>query len=414
MYCCVFAPGNLPILLDCAHRFSPLVEEHPDMVVFDIRGLEVLHGPPDSIARAVEREVGIQAKIAIASNPDAAVHAARGLPGTTLIAPGKEAAVLAPLSLHFLGGSPDIALSLDLWGIRTFGAFAALPPLGVAVRLGEEGVALQELARGQGYRRLRLRHEQAVFEASMDLDSPVELLDSLCFILSRLLDEVLAKLAPLATNELRVILTLEHAPAHIATLRLPVPMSDSKTLLKLLHLELSGNPPGAPIVKVQLHAEPVEPRRTQRGLFAASSPEAERLETTLARVRHIVGRENVGSPYLLNTHRPDRFVMHPFRPHTAPVATSDHTRELHLCLRRLRPPQLAQVTLKREQPIHLEASAAKGSIVVARGPWRISGNWWDEDTYNRDRWDVALNSGVLIRLFREIESRRWFVEGSYD
>jgi protein ImuB len=414
MYCCVFAPGNLPILLDCAHRFSPLVEQHPDMVVFDIRGLETLHGPSDSIARAVEREVGIQANIAIASNPDAAVHAARGLPGTTVIAPGKEAAVLAPLSLHLLGGSADIALSLDLWGIRTFGAFAALPPLGVAARLGEEGVALQELARGQGYRRLRLRHERAVFEASMDLDSPVELLDSLCFILSRLLEEVLAKLAPLATNELRVILTLEHAPAHIATLRLPVPMSDSKTLLKLLHLELSGNPPGAPIVKALLHAEPVEPRRTQRGLFAASSPEAERLETTLARIRHIVGRENVGSPYLLNTHRPDRFVMHPFRPHTAPVATSDHTRELHLCLRRLRPPQLAQVTLKHEQPIHLEASAAKGSIVVARGPWRISGNWWDEDTYNRDRWDVALNSGVLIRLFHEIESRRWFVEGSYD
>jgi protein ImuB len=158
----------------------------------------------------------------------------------------------------------------------------------------------------------------------------------------------------------------------------------------------------------------VEPRRTQRGLFAAASPDPERLETTLARVRHIVGRENVGSPYLLNTHRPDRFVMHPFRPQTAPAATSDRTRELHLCLRRLRPPQLAQVKLRHEQPIHLEAAAAKGSIVVARGPWRVSGNWWSEDTYNRDRWDVALNSGVLIRLFHEIDSRRWFVEGSYD
>jgi protein ImuB len=161
MYCCVFAPRNLPILLDCACRFSPLVEEHPDMVVFDIRGLEALHGPPDSIAQAVGREI-IQANIAIASNPDAAVHAARGLPGTTVIALGNEAAVLAPLSLHLLGGSPDIALSLDLWGIRTFGAFAALPPLGVAARLGAEGVALQELARGQGYRRSRLRDEQAV------------------------------------------------------------------------------------------------------------------------------------------------------------------------------------------------------------------------------------------------------------
>ena len=52
------------------------------------------------------------------------------------------------------------------------------------------------------------------------------------------------------------------------------------------------------VLKVFIHAEPVEPRRTQHGLFAPASPEAEKLETTLARVRHFVGKENVGSPYL--------------------------------------------------------------------------------------------------------------------
>jgi hypothetical protein len=155
MYCCFCAPGNVAILPECARRFSPLIEEHPDMVVFDIRGLEALHGSPASIARAVEREIGIPANIAIASNPDAAVHAARGIDGVTVIAPGGEAAMLAPLSINLLGGSPDIALSLDLWGIRTFGQFAKLPPLGVAARLGQEGIALQEMARGEGHRRLR-------------------------------------------------------------------------------------------------------------------------------------------------------------------------------------------------------------------------------------------------------------------
>ena len=88
--------------------------------------------------------------------------------------------------------------------------------------------------------------------------------------------------------------------------------------------------------------------------------------------------------------------------------------QLHLGELRRTQPSKTQVKLRHEQPIHLEAAAAKGSIVVARGPWRVSGNWWSEDTYNRNRWDVALNSGVLIRLFREIDSRRWFVEGSYD
>ena len=45
------------------------------------------------------------------------------------------------------------------------------------------------------------------------------------------------------------------------------------------------------------------------------------LKLPLARVRHFVGKENVGSPYLLNTHRADRFVMHPF----FCKATSAHT-----------------------------------------------------------------------------------------
>jgi len=72
----------------------------------------------------------------------------------------------------------------------------------------------------------------------------------------------------------------------------------------------------------------------------ASSPDAERLETTLARVRHIVGRENVGSPYLLNTHRPDRFVMHPFRPHMTTEPTSDNMGKAIPCW----PPNAARVS----------------------------------------------------------------------
>ena len=223
---------------------------------------------------------------------------------------------MAPLPLNLLGGSPDVALSLDLWGIRTFGEFASLPPIGIAARLGHEGIALQTLAAGAGARRLRVAKEELTFDAEMELDTPIELLESLCFVFQRLLDDLLTKLvrSSLATNEIRVRLALERAPDHRVTLRLPVPMTESKALMKMLYLELSENPPAKEVLKVFIHAEPVEPRRTQHGLFAPASPEPEKLETTLARVRHFVGKENVGSPYLLNTHRADRFVMHPFMP----------------------------------------------------------------------------------------------------
>jgi protein ImuB len=77
----------------------------------------------------------------------------------------------------------------------------------------------------------------------MELDTPIELLDSLCFVFQRLLDDLLTRLvrASRSTNEVRVTLVLEGAPDHTTTLRLPVPMTDSKALMKLLHLELSEN-----------------------------------------------------------------------------------------------------------------------------------------------------------------------------
>ena len=162
MYACLHAPGNLSLLIECARGFSPRIEKNPpDTVVFDARGLEALHGPPASLAREIERRIGVPANIAIASNPDAAVHAGRGFRGITVIEPGKEATALAPLPLNLLGGSAETAELLHLWGVRTFGDFAKLPPLGVAARLGDEGIELQRLARGDGYRQIRAARRSA-------------------------------------------------------------------------------------------------------------------------------------------------------------------------------------------------------------------------------------------------------------
>jgi protein ImuB len=418
MYACLHAPGNLALLVECARGFSPHIEENPPgTVVFDARGLESLYGPPAALAREIERRAGLPVNIAIAGNPDAALHAARGFHGVTVVEPGREAAALAALPLNLLEGSAETAELLHLWGVRTFGEFAKLPPLGVAARLGDEGVALQRLARGEGYRQLRLIEDPLAFEAELELEYPVELLDALTFILARLLSDVCGRLQEraLATNEIRLRLTLENAPEHTASLRLPVPMLDQKAFLRMLQLELSGRPPSAPVVKVYLGAEPVKPRRTQHGLFVPSSPEPEKLELTVARVRHLVGRDRVGTPQLSDTHRPDAFVMRGFAPRqaaaTATVTVAEWPR---LCLRRFRPPRYAQVLVVNHRPMRVMSPSASGRVVMAKGPWRTSGEWWREDAWNRDEWDVALESGGVYRVFREVDAGRWFVEGSYD
>jgi protein ImuB len=53
-------------------------------------------------------------------------------------------------------------------------------------------------------------------------------------------------------------------------------------------------------------------------------------------------------------------------------------------------------------------------MVMAKGPWRASGEWWRQDAWNRDEWDLALESGGVYRMFQEIDSGRWFLEGTYD
>ncbi len=106
-------------LLDCAQSFSPCVEDTGcDTVLLDLAGMESLFGPLPEISRALYNRadaLGLEANVAVASNPDAAVLAARGLcgagscgagalarVGTVIIPPGEEAEHLGSLPVEVL------------------------------------------------------------------------------------------------------------------------------------------------------------------------------------------------------------------------------------------------------------------------------------------------------------------------
>jgi protein ImuB len=71
-----------------------------------------------------------------------------------------------------------------------------------------------------------------------------------------------------------------------------------------------------------------------------------------------------------------------------------------------------QVTLESGAPIHLRATGLAGRIVTGAGPWRVSGEWWTEDAFVQDEWDVELSDGTLCRLARD--GRGWRLEAIYD
>src|SRR5579862_713443 len=343
-------------LLDCAQSFSPRVEDAGyDTIILDLAGLEPLFGPLPKIARALARRAsafGLEACVAVAANPDTAVLAARGFSGVTVISQGKEAEQLGSLPVEVLfSNSVDdrdaaqLLQTFSRWGIRKLRDLAALPEIALSERLGQAGVRLQNLARGTTSRTLVPVDAPMIFEEVIELDYPLVLLEPLAFLLGRLLEQVCARLEAraLATQELRLSLELEngchdeeasvssgetgpstssvqafsgsHARRSFQrTLCLPVPLLDPRTFLKLLQLDLNAHPPGAPIVKIHLSAEPVRPRPGQSGLFLPPSPEPEKLELTLARIAGIVGEDKVGSLELLDTHHPGGFRMQRFAP----------------------------------------------------------------------------------------------------
>ena len=184
MYACLHAAGNSALLVECAGYFSPLFEAtSPDAVLVDLQGLERLFGSAKEIADDLSDRAGLPVDIAIADDPDTALLAAHGFRGTTIIPPGQESAALAPLPINLLSSSPEVASILDSWGIRTLGHFAALPEAGVAARLGSEGSYLHQLVRGKGTRQFRPFHNPVRYEEKLELESPIELLESLSFLL---------------------------------------------------------------------------------------------------------------------------------------------------------------------------------------------------------------------------------------
>ncbi len=420
MYGCLHAaePESAASLVALAQRFSPRVEATaPDTVTLDIAGLELLYGGPHEIAAALARTAArwrIRANIAIASNPDAAICAARGFAGLSLVPAGDEARFLGPLPLEALHPSPEIADLLARWGIRRFRELAALPERGLVERLGPEGVRLHKLARGVFERPLVPLEEPLEFVERLEFDYPVEQLEPLSFLLARMLNTLVARLGSraLATNELRLALKLEGGGAHERVIRMPVPMLDARVFLKLLQLDLEAHPPQAAILGALLEAMPVKPRAAQAGLFIPLAPEPEKLEVTLARLAAVVGEGNVGSPELLDTHRPDAFRMRRFGEAAsgAPVACAGP----RMALRVFRPARPAQVAVVKDRPVYLRAEGIRGSVAGAAGPWRTSGDWWTQTPWARDEWDVALADGALYRIVREHAGGRWFVEGSYD
>jgi len=487
-------------LLDLAWSISPRVEDTaPDHIVLDLAGLASLFGSDENIIRRLAegaQRLGLETQIATACNIEAAILASRAFPGTTVIPQGEEAAIIgkAPVTA-LLFSAPSVSVSrqngetggaahdltdlletMKRWGVHTCASFAALPVLELSERLGQEGVRLHKLARGGAVRALIPAQTAGYFEEEIELEDAVAEMGPLSILFGQLLERMCSRIAArsLAAGGIELRLQLEPSfeddrntagrPCAQTTgpgegeasnifqfaLRLPVPMSDPRTLLKLLVLRLQSALPRAPVIRIMLAVDAVRPRTSQGGLFSAICPEPEKVELTVARLASLVGDANIGSPELLDTHRPEgfrmcRFVPNPAsrdscrpsrsslgggiqreqRAHARPLRSQSQgfEKEVQGALRVYRPAPAARVETRNGYPVQIAFSGFRGRVIAASGPWRSSGDWWTEDSYAKDEWDLEIQSNSktksgkqrgVYRVCYDCAKQGWYVWGTFD
>ena len=470
MFGALYAPEGTPVavLAEVAREFSPRVDAVTEReVVLDLNGLERLFGTARTIAEELRRTAAdrnIRVRVAVAETRTTARLLVRHRAGLTVIEPGAAATALASLPISLLGEiEPDDAKSrrsadeshrakaeelgvvFRRWGIRTLGELVALPSDEIAARLGQEGVAWQRLARGDDAAPLVPSAPEERFTQALDLEWPIEELEPLSFVLSRLLEPLSAHLeqrdrgAAVLHLRLHLVKLDETTPeVHARSLQLPAPMRDARTLRTLALLDLESNPPPAPIDRVEIAVEPTPGRIVQYSLLTRALPTPERLSTLMARLHALMGETRCGSPALVETWKPEAFEMRAFAPRDVdvvdrkqapgprPQASGPHPA---LSLRRFRLPIAARVRTRDGQPEYVaidRRGLSGGGVESCAGPWRTSGGWWVDGAgwagesystdvgWDRDEWDVTVAGGTAYRLFRARDTDRWFVEGVVD
>lgn len=407
---------------EVAHMLSPRVEIcPPDGIVLEVP----VRYEQDTLDRLPYLITERNFRVGGAATRTAAIFVARVSPGT-ILPYGKETEFLAQLPIRHLSSHTDvdgpIMNALFQWGVKTFGEFASLPERELVARLGQQGVLLQKIARGEDVRCLQTHQPETEFEESKDLEWTLNTLEPLFFMAGSMLENLCSQLkgSGLAMGELQIKLKLSDGSCDERSIRLALPMQDAKAILSLLRIELQTCVPRTGVTGVLIQAKPTRPRIFQHSFLQPTAPHPEKLSRTLTRLKALVGNDNVGCPEILDTYRPDAFQMRELglerkvkgkgksgRQRAGEGSEDSNaaiTASIRLSLRRMRPPE----------PIHVDTE----QIVSCAGPWKSSGDWWMErgrtDGWSREEWDVELTDGGLYRIYWDHEEKHWFVEGVYD
>ena len=419
------------------------------------------------ILRTRLAEAGFDCVVGIADGPFAAEQAARQAEqaGEHVLAfpAGESARYLAPLPVDTLD-RPELVDLLRRLGIRTLGAFAALPARQVLGRFGTDGVVAHRLAAGLDDRPLAARRPPPELATQAAFEPAVERVDQVAFAIRSTAEQLVAGLAErdLVCTCLRVEIHTERDEPRSRQWRHPRWFSAADVVDRVRwQLQGTGTTSDGPaeeltsgVVRVLLIPDDVA--RTgayQDGLWGDQAPD-ERIHRAFTRVQSMLGHEAVVTAVLSGGRAPsERVTLVPWGDEVAPAHPTDPPWP-----GRLPPPAPATVFPTPEPVVVLDAvghvvevdergtvsggcralarrgsgSSGSGSgnpgssgssssgaaeIVGWAGPWPVDERWWDSRTSHRcARFQVACADGraFVLRYEATTAAGHWWIEASYD
>jgi protein ImuB len=404
------------VLLQTAYAFSPHIEATaPGVCTIDLRGLDL---PGDVALEKWAQQIlaslnaqRLHARIGFAPTPTLAALAAASTQRVCAVR-DREAFLMA-LPLQAAGLPFEIETLLGRWGLRFVGELLAIERSQLADRLGAVACELFDHLALTNLRPLTLVTPPEDFVEGVEFETEVETIAPLLFMLQRFVEQLAARLTTrhLVVAALQLELKLASGERHESVIKIPHPTGNVSALFRTLHNYLETVRTQSPIVSLRLSAAPCAPQEHQFSLFETEIRDLNQFAETLGRLSALCGPDCVGTPVPEATHRADAFHLQPPQ-FTRAARTVAAPASRGLALRRFRPALAAEIEFQPHGPARIRSRALTGDFVDVRGPFRSSGDWWDNHRWAREEWDARTSDGTLCRIFRSGDG--CFLEGVYD
>ena len=430
---------------------APGVEiTRPGLAAVAARGPTRYFGGETGALHAVVRAVaglpagtGADLLVGVADGAFAAEQAARR---GVIVAAGGSLEFLAELPIETLdpsGAAPLIDLLRRL-GLRTLGAFAALAPRDVLARFGPAGAWAHRQAGGRDDRPVSARRPPVEFAVTLELEPPVDRVDTVAFSARGVAEQFVADLAAhgLACTCLELQARSEHGEQTVRRWR-HCGVLGAVDVLDRVRWQLEGwlAGPGRPTGGVsRLRLVPVEavPTAThQQALWGGGGIQDERARRALARVQTLLGHGSVLTPVLEGGRDPgQRTRLVPWGDEPVPLRSPEQPWPGSLPAPApsvlLDPPRPAQVLDQAGRPVVVTArgavphpparfvfgAAAPVAVTSWAGPWPVDERWWNPELARHvvrcQLVDVRGRAYLVSATLAADGPPRWQVEAIYD